>query len=73
MRPRAQRHGATGLHETCFGDVRVPARNMLGERNRGWYVATTLLDFERSGIDRMATAQQAFEPLLERARALLQA
>ncbi len=65
VRPLEQMHGVSGFNETFFEDVRVPAKNMLGEENRGWYVATTLLDFERSGIDRMATVQQAFEPLLE--------
>ena len=30
--------------------MRVPARNGVGEENRGWYVGTTTLDFERSSI-----------------------
>ena len=38
------------LNETFFEDVRVPASQVLGEPNRGWYVAMTLLDFERSNI-----------------------
>jgi alkylation response protein AidB-like acyl-CoA dehydrogenase len=38
------------FNETFFEDVRVPAKNLLGEENRGWYVGMTLLDFERSGI-----------------------
>ena len=33
-----------------FTDCRVPKENMIGEENRGWYVGTTTLDFERSGI-----------------------
>ena len=33
--------------------MRVPATNLIGEENRGWYVATTTLDFERSGIHRV--------------------
>src|SRR5690606_21691540 len=33
-----------------FDNVRVPAKNRVGEENRGWYVATTTLDFERSSI-----------------------
>jgi alkylation response protein AidB-like acyl-CoA dehydrogenase len=68
VRPLVQMHDAHGFNETFFEDVRVPAKNMIGEENRGWYVATTLLDFERSGVDRMATVQNAFEPLLEHAR-----
>jgi hypothetical protein len=38
------------FNETFFEDVRVPASNIVGEENRGWYVGMTLLDFERSGI-----------------------
>ena len=36
------------FNETFFEDVRVPAKNLIGEENRGWYVGMTLLDFERS-------------------------
>ena len=43
----ADRHD---FNEVFFEDVRVPARNLVGEENRGWYVGMTLLDFERSGI-----------------------
>jgi len=42
-----------GGHELCeafFDDVRIPATYRIGEENRGWYVAMTTLDFERSGI-----------------------
>ena len=38
------------FNETFFEDVRIPARNLVGEENRGWYVGMTLLDFERSNI-----------------------
>ena len=38
------------FNETFFEDVRVPARNVIGDENRGLYVGMTLLDFERSGI-----------------------
>jgi alkylation response protein AidB-like acyl-CoA dehydrogenase len=36
--------------------VRIPRENLVGELNRGWYVATTTLDFERSGIQRIVFA-----------------
>lgn len=42
--------GGDELCETFFDDVRVPALYRIGEENRGWYVAMTTLDFERSGI-----------------------
>ncbi len=38
------------FNEVFFEDVRVPAKQMLGDPNRGWYIGTTTLDFERSGI-----------------------
>ena len=34
---------------------------MVGEENRGWYVAVTLLDFERSGIDYSAIARRLLD------------
>ena len=38
------------FNEVFFEDARVPAKNLIGEENRGWYVGATLLDFERSNI-----------------------
>ena len=35
-------------------DVRVPKTALIGEENRGWYVVAANLDFERSGIERVA-------------------
>ncbi|MBM3141133.1 MAG: hypothetical protein FJZ92_13240 [Chloroflexi bacterium] len=68
LRPIVQLHGAAGFNETFFEDVRVPARNMIGEENRGWYVSTTTLDFERSGIHRIAAALRPFRRLLAHAQ-----
>ncbi|MEE8421940.1 MAG: acyl-CoA dehydrogenase family protein, partial [Dehalococcoidia bacterium] len=65
VRPIEQMHGARGFNETFFEDVRVPAQNMIGEENRGWYVATTTLDFERSGVQRAAGVQRTFSRLLD--------
>jgi alkylation response protein AidB-like acyl-CoA dehydrogenase len=38
------------FNETFFENVRVPVSQRIGEENRGWYVAMTTLDFERSRI-----------------------
>ena len=38
------------VNETFYEDVHVPADQMVGEENRGWYVAMTLLDNERSNV-----------------------
>ena len=37
------------FNDVFFDDVRVPKKNLIGEKNRGWYVAMTTLDYERSG------------------------
>jgi alkylation response protein AidB-like acyl-CoA dehydrogenase len=50
LRPIIDMAGKHPFNETFFEDVRVPAKNMVGEENRGWYVGMTLLDFERSGV-----------------------
>ncbi len=42
--------GDHGFNQVFFDNVRVPASQMVGEENRGWYLGATLLDFERSNI-----------------------
>ncbi len=50
VQPLVNMGGTSGFNQVFFDNVRVPARNMVGEENRGWYVGTTTLDFERSSI-----------------------
>ena len=50
VRPLVNMAGNHDFNEVFFDNVRVPKENMIGEENRGWYVGTTTLDFERSGI-----------------------
>jgi len=49
VRPLVQITGARGFNEVFFEDVRVPKKNLVGEKNQGWQVAMTTLMFERSG------------------------
>ena len=53
------------FNETFFEDVRVPAKNLVGEENRGWYIGMTLLDFERSGIGGAISYRRTLEELIE--------
>ena len=46
-------------NQVFFDNVRVPLENVIGEVNQGWYVATTTLDSERSGIREVAGASRA--------------
>ncbi len=50
VRPLTNIADTPSFNEVFFDNVRVPKSDLLGELHRGWYVATTTLDFERSGI-----------------------
>ncbi len=56
----ADRHG---FNEVFFEDVRVPANQVVGEVNRGWYHMAVALDFERSGIQAFAGGRKTVERL----------
>ncbi|MYF80905.1 MAG: pimeloyl-CoA dehydrogenase large subunit, partial [Chloroflexi bacterium] len=65
VRPLINMLDEHSFNEVYFTDVRVPASNMMGEYNRGWYVAATLLDFERSGVAWSATSRKSVELMSE--------
>ncbi|MGI8551193.1 MAG: acyl-CoA dehydrogenase family protein [Dehalococcoidia bacterium] len=65
FRPIQQMNGRSGFNETFFEDVRVPVNQVIGEINRGWYAATTTLDFERSGVGRVVGAGRTLQRLLQ--------
>ncbi|MCL0101583.1 acyl-CoA dehydrogenase family protein [Dehalococcoidia bacterium] len=52
------------FNQVFFDNVRVPASSMIGPENRGWYTATTTLDFERSGVARFANNQRSLDTLI---------
>ncbi|MEX2229434.1 MAG: acyl-CoA dehydrogenase family protein [Dehalococcoidia bacterium] len=68
VRPLIDMGGRHYFNETFFEDVRVPARNLVGEENRGWYVGMTLLDFERSNIGGAVAARRTISRLLDAVR-----
>ena len=51
------------FNQVFFDDVRISREMMVGEENRGWYVAATTLDFERSGIGLFANNQRSIDDL----------
>jgi alkylation response protein AidB-like acyl-CoA dehydrogenase len=68
VRPLVQMTGQAGFNEVFFDNVRVPANAVVGEVNRGWYVSTATLDFERSGIGRVIGGLRTFEEVVDYAR-----
>ncbi|MBI3742787.1 MAG: acyl-CoA dehydrogenase family protein [Chloroflexi bacterium] len=65
VRPIQNPLGVHYFNEVFFDNVRVPRDTMLGPENRGWYVATTTLDFERSGVGRFSQNRRSIEELVE--------
>jgi alkylation response protein AidB-like acyl-CoA dehydrogenase len=53
-----QMTGARHFNQVFLEDVRVPVKNVVGEKNQGWQVAMTTLAFERStGQERIMMAR----------------
>lgn len=65
VRPIINMANGHEFNEIIFDNVRVPRRNVVGEEDRGWYVAVTLLDFERSGIDYSAMGRRLLDEIKE--------
>ena len=63
--PIEQITGSRSFNEVFFEDARVPASNVVGEINRGWYVAATTLDFERSQVGSAVGLHHLLSDLLQ--------
>lgn len=63
IRPIINMAGDHEFNQVFFDNVQVPRNQLVGEEDRGWYVAVTLLDFERSGIDYAASASRLLDDL----------
>ncbi|GAB4325883.1 MAG: acyl-CoA dehydrogenase family protein [Dehalococcoidia bacterium] len=64
VRPLPNMAGTHEFNEVFFEDVRVPAENLVGEENRGWYNVAVGLDFERSSIGATSTARRVVDDLV---------
>jgi alkylation response protein AidB-like acyl-CoA dehydrogenase len=65
IRPLIDMGNGHYFNEVFFDNVRIPATNVVGEVNRGWYVGATLLDFERSNIGGAVAARRTLQRLLK--------
>jgi|TARA_B110000263_G_C15310166_1_gene512662 alkylation response protein AidB-like acyl-CoA dehydrogenase len=68
VRPIIDMAGRHNFNQLFFDNVRVPKQNLVGEYNRGWYVGARLLDFERSGVNRSASARRTLEEITDFAK-----
>jgi alkylation response protein AidB-like acyl-CoA dehydrogenase len=69
VRPLVNMADAHNFNEVFFEDVRIPATQLVGEENRGWYHMAVALDFERSGIQSFAGGRRTVENLVNLAKA----
>ena len=58
VRPVATIEGGHEVNEVFFDNVIVPAENLVGELNRGWDYAKTLLSTERTNIARVGVSKE---------------
>jgi len=68
VRPLFDLTNRHSFNQVFFEDVRIPRTSLVGELNRGWYVAAATLDFERSGINRVVMGYRTLEELTAYAR-----
>lgn len=52
------------LNRVVLSEVPVPREHLVGEENMGWYVAAGTLNFERSGIERIAICRRYVDRLI---------
>ena len=64
VRPLVNMAGTHEFNEIFFEDVRVPASQMVGEQDRGWYSLAVGLDFERSSIGATSAARRMVEDIV---------
>jgi len=68
VRPLVNITGSHEFNETFFDDVRIPKHQILGEKNRGWYVAMGAMEFERSGTAAAITRENTIKDLIKLAK-----
>ncbi|MBI5584073.1 MAG: acyl-CoA dehydrogenase family protein [Deltaproteobacteria bacterium] len=64
IRPLINIHGLHEFNEVYFDHVRVPKKNLIGEKNKGFYYLMTALDFERVILVGIGGFKRVFEELV---------
>jgi alkylation response protein AidB-like acyl-CoA dehydrogenase len=58
------------FNEVFFDNVHIPADNLVGVKNNGWYQLAVALDYERSSIGWAASNQRVIQELVQYAKEL---
>lgn len=69
VRPIKSMEGSHMFNEVFFDNVRVPARNRVGEENQGWLASQMTSNFERSMIAVFSVCRRELEELVQFCRA----
>jgi alkylation response protein AidB-like acyl-CoA dehydrogenase len=65
IRPLINILGRPEFNEVYFDNVRVPKKNLIGEKNKGFYYLMTSLDFERVILVGIGGFRRVFEELVD--------
>ncbi len=69
VRPLPQITGDAEFNEMFLDNVRIPKRNLVGEKNKGWYVAMTTLTVERASLGSATAFRRELNEMLHAAMA----
>lgn len=60
--------GGLRTNEVFYDDVHIPAKNLVGKENRGWYQVMDALQYERLSMSLLPQCQPLMENLIEYCR-----
>ena len=68
IRPLSQITGHAEYNEVFLDNVRIPKNQVVGQLNRGWYIAASALEFERSNVGASERALQTVRDMIKMAQ-----
>ncbi|MBW2368336.1 MAG: acyl-CoA dehydrogenase family protein, partial [Deltaproteobacteria bacterium] len=65
LRPLVNALGEHHFNEVFYDHVRVPKKNLIGQKNKGFYYVMTALEFERISLVGIGTFKRVFQALVD--------
>jgi len=65
VRPIYYMNGQHSYNEVFFKDVKIPVQDRIGPENEGWKLTRETMNFERSGIGRIAEARALLDEVID--------